>query len=34
LALAKLLFGAEHWRLTAKIVRMLRTTHHRCTRDM
>jgi hypothetical protein len=34
LILAILLFGAEHWCLTAKMVRMLRAFHHRCMRSM
>ena len=34
LVLAILLFGAEHWCLTAKMVRMLRAFHHRSVRTM
>ena len=34
LVLAILLFGAEHWCLTAKMVQMLRAFHHRSVRTM
>jgi len=34
LILAILLYGAEHWCLTAKMIRVLRAFHHRCMRSM
>jgi hypothetical protein len=34
LILAILLYGAEHWCLTTKMVWMLRAFHHRCMRSM